>query len=69
MYNFRSDNFIIFPLEKLATLFKARIGAIKIHRVLKFSQSQWLKPYVELNIQKRIVSEKNGEKMEKICTS
>ena len=29
--------------------------------VLEFNQSQWLKPYVELNIQKRIEAQKNGD--------
>ena len=33
-----------------------------IHRVLEFSQSQWLKPYIEFNTQKKIEAEKNNEK-------
>ena len=34
----------------------------KIRRVLELNQSQWLKPYVEFNTQKRIEEEKNGDK-------
>ena len=34
----------------------------QIHHVLEFNQSQWLKPYVEFNTQKRIEAEKNGDK-------
>ena len=34
----------------------------KIHLELEFNQSQWLKPYTEFNVQKRIEAEKNGGK-------
>ena len=34
----------------------------KTHCVLEFNQLQWLKPYIEFNIQKRIEAEKNAGK-------
>ena len=34
----------------------------KIHRELEFNQLQWLKPYTEFNVQKRIEAEKNRGK-------
>ena len=34
----------------------------KIHRSLEFNQSQWLKQYVEFSMQKRIETEKTGDK-------
>ena len=45
--------------KKLATLCKTRI---KNKKILEFSQSKWLKPYIEFNTQKRIETEKNGDK-------
>ena len=47
---------------KLTTLFKVRIKTKKTLRVLEFNQSQWLKPYVEFNTEKRVEAEKNGDK-------
>ena len=37
----------------------------KIHRVIKFEQSCWMKPYIELNIQKRKEAVRNGDKVGK----
>ena len=45
----------------MQTLLKIRIEAEK-DCVLEFNQSQWLKPYVEFNTQKRIEVEKNSDK-------
>ena len=42
-----------------------KINIKKIHRVLEFNQSKWLKSYVEFNTEKRIEAETNGDKNEK----
>ena len=41
---------------------RLRLKLEKIHRVLEFNHSQWLKRYVEFNTQKRIEARKNAEK-------
>ena len=43
-------------------IFKVRIKAKKILLVLQFNQSQWLKSYIKINSQKRIETEKYGDK-------
>ena len=35
---------------------------LKIYLMSEFNQSQWLKPNVKFNTQKRIEAEKNGDK-------
>ena len=45
-------------LQNLATLFRIWTKNEKVHRVLEFHQSKWLKSYIEFNTQKIIETEK-----------
>ena len=56
-------------LWKFAILLENRIKTKKIHHLLEFNQLQWLKPYIEFNIQKRIEAKKLMAKMEKYWTN
>ena len=51
--------------ENLQLYLRPGLKLKKIHRILEFNKSQWLKPYVEFNTQKRIETEKNGDRDEK----
>ena len=44
--------------EKLQLYLNVGLKLIKIHRVLEFNQSQWLKQYIKFNAQKRIETKK-----------
>ena len=56
-------NFLyVLHYEKLKLYFRLGLKLKKIYRVLEFNQSQWLKPYIEFNTQKRIEVEKNNDK-------
>ena len=48
--------------ENLKPYLRLGLKLKKIHRILEFNQSQWLKPCMEFNTQKRIEAEKNNDK-------
>ena len=69
-----NENYV---LHNLQLYLRLGLKQKKIHRVLEFNQSQWLKPHVEFNKQKIIEAEKKWKrwktkmvtKMKKLCTS
>ena len=58
---FHKEKYVL-HCENLQRYLRLELKLKKTHHVLEISQSQWVKPYVEFNIQKRINAEKNGEK-------
>ena len=62
MPNFFNIEKYVIHYENLQLYLRLGLKLRKIHRVLEFNQSQWPKPYVELDTQKRIEAEKNGDK-------
>ena len=51
--------------KNLQLYFRLVLKLKKIHCILEFNQSQWVKPCIEFNTHKRIEAEKNGDKDEK----
>ena len=58
---FDKEKYVI-HYENLKLYLRLGLNLKKIHRILEFNQSQWLKQYVEFNAQKRIETKKNGGK-------
>ena len=58
--NFFDKEKYVLHYENLQLYLRLGLKLKKIHWVLEFNQSQWLKPYIEFNTQKRIETEKNG---------
>ena len=64
------NQFLISSIKKsTSSITKTRIKNKGAHFVLEFDQSQWLKPYVEFNTQKRKEAEKMVTKMVKHSTN
>ena len=62
MPNFFNKEKYVIHYENLQLYLRLGLKLRKIHRVLEFSQSQWLKPYIEFNKEKRIDAEENFDK-------
>ena len=59
---FDKEKYVI-PYKILKVYLRLELKLKKMHHVLEFRHSQWLKAQVELNTQKRIeVEKKNGQK-------
>ena len=67
MPNFFDEENYVLCYQNLQLFFRLGLKPKKkIHSVLEFSQSQWLKPFLEFNTQKRIAAEKMVAKMESV---
>ena len=54
MSNFFDKGKYVLPHENLQLYLRLGLKLKKIHSILKFNQSQWLKPYIKFNTEKRI---------------
>ena len=60
--NFFEEGKYVIHYKNLQVFLRLGLKLKKIHRILEFNQSQWLKPYTEFDTQKRIQVEKNNDK-------
>ena len=60
--NFFDEEKYVLHYENLQLQLRLGLKLKIIHRVSEFNQPHWLKPYIEFNTQKRIETEKSGDK-------
>ena len=58
MPNFFDVKKYVIHYKNLQLYMRLGLKLKKIHRILEFNQSQWLKPYIEFNTQKKHKSRK-----------
>ena len=62
MPNFFDEEKYALQYENMQLYLRLGLKLKDIHHLLELNQSRWLKLCIELNIQKRIEAEKNGNK-------
>ena len=62
---FTKEKYLLY-YESLLLYLRLELKLKRVHLVSEFNQSQWLKPYVELNTLKKGEAEKNGVKGDKL---
>ena len=60
--NFFDNEKYVLHYENLQLYLRLGLKLKKRYHILEFNQSQWLKPYIEFDTQKRIEAEKNRYK-------
>ena len=55
------NNYMI-HYRKLQQRLELGMKSKKIHRILKFKQSDWMRPYIDFNTQKRMISNNQSDK-------
>ena len=53
---------MLFTLRNLKKALNHRLILKKVHRVIKFNQNAWLKPYIDMNTKLRQKAKNNSEK-------
>ena len=55
------NNYVIY-YRNLQQCLELEIKLKKIHRILKFKQSNWMRPYIDFNTKKRTISNNEADK-------
>ena len=69
MSNFFDKEKYVLHYENLQLYLRLELKLKKVHCILQFNKSQFLKAYIEFITQKRIDAEKIRTKMKKRCTN
>ena len=60
--NLMNKNNYVIHYRNLQQYLELGIKLKKIHRILRFKQSDWVKPYIDFNTQKRTISNNRPDK-------